>query len=188
MTFARTHISLKSELQLVGTLLLLVTAVEIVNLVLGRSLNSFGLVPRDAFGAIGIAFAPFLHGNLMHYFSNIIPLGIFSFLLLQHGAVRFWLVSISIIVMSGLLVWLFGRTASHVGASGLIFGYFGYLLVAGFVSKEIKLILVSAFIAIFYGGMIWGVLPGMPFVSWEFHLFGFIAGVLCALKWGRAQG
>jgi membrane associated rhomboid family serine protease len=130
VSFQRSHISIGSQFKVVLWLALVITVVELINLFLGRSLNVFGLIPREVGGLIGVATAPFLHGSLMHYFSNIVPLCIFVFLLLQHGAVRFGLVSIVIISLSGILVWLFGRTAIHVGASGLIYGYFGYLLVA----------------------------------------------------------
>jgi len=187
MSFRRTHIPFSSQIKVVFWVVVIMTVIEIVNLLSGRTLNAFGLIPREVGGLVGVATAPFLHGSLIHYFSNIVPLSIFSLLLLQHGVVRFSLVTFVIIVLSGLLVWVFGRTAIHVGASGLIYGYFGYLLVAGWVSREIKLLAISVFVAIGYGGMIWGVLPGMPFISWEFHLFGFSAGVLAGVKWGREK-
>jgi len=187
MSFSRTHISFRSQIKVVLCIAAIVTAIEILNLFLGRTLNVFGLIPREVDGLVGIVTAPFLHGSLMHYFSNIVPLCIFSFLLLQHGVVRFSLVTFVSIVLSGLLVWVFGRTAIHVGASGLIYGYFGYLLLAGWLSREIKLILISLFIGVGYGGLVFGVFPSNPFVSWEGHLFGFISGVGCALIWGRVK-
>jgi membrane associated rhomboid family serine protease len=187
VSFRRSHISISSQFKVILCLALVITVVELINLFLGRSLNALGLIPREVGGLIGVATAPFLHGSLMHYFSNIVPLCIFAFLLLQHGAVRFGLVSIVIISLSGILVWLFGRTAIHVGASGLIYGYFGYLLVAGWLSREIKLLAISLFVGVGYGSMIWGVLPSMPFVSWEYHLFGFLSGIFAAMRWGHAQ-
>jgi len=187
MSFSRTHISFSSQIKVVLCVAAIVTSIEVLNLFLGRTLNVFGLIPREVDGLVGIVTAPFLHGSLMHYFSNIVPLCIFSFLLLQHGAVRFSLVTFVSIVLSGLLVWIFGRTAIHVGASGLIYGYFGYLLLAGWLSREIKLILISLFIGVGYGGLVFGVFPSNPFVSWEGHLFGFTSGVGCALIWGREK-
>jgi membrane associated rhomboid family serine protease len=187
VSFQRSHISIGSQFKVVLWLALVITVVELINLFLGRSLNVFGLIPREVGGLIGVATAPFLHGSLMHYFSNIVPLCIFVFLLLQHGAVRFGLVSIVIISLSGILVWLFGRTAIHVGASGLIYGYFGYLLVAGWLSREIKLLAISLFVGVGYGSMIWGVLPSMPFVSWEYHFFGFLSGIFAAMRWGHVE-
>lgn len=186
MSFRRAHISISSQFQVVFWFALTITVVEAFNLFSERSLNTFGLIPREKDGLIGIATAPFLHGNITHYFSNVIPLSIFSFLLLQHGAKRFWLVTFFITLVSGLFVWGFGRPAIHIGSSGLIYGYFGYLLLAGWLSREIKLLIISLFVGVGYGGMIWGVLPSMPFVSWEFHLFGFLAGIVAAIRWGRA--
>lgn len=186
MSFRRVHISISSQFQVIFWFALTITVVEAFNLFFERSLNTFGLIPREANGLIGIATAPFLHGSIAHYFSNIIPLSIFSFLLLQHGAKRFWLVTFVIMLISGLLVWCFGRAAIHIGASGLIYGYFGYLLLAGWLSRELKLLIISLLVGVGYGGMIWGVLPSMPFVSWEFHLFGFLVGIFAAYRWGRA--
>ncbi|MFT7184915.1 MAG: membrane associated rhomboid family serine protease [Pseudohongiellaceae bacterium] len=187
MSFSRTHVSFRSQINIVFWLAALVTFIEILNIFLGRSLNTFGLIPRDLNGLVGIVAAPFLHGSLMHYLSNIVPLCFFSFLVLQHGVVRFSLVTFFSIVLSGFLVWIFARTAIHVGASGLIYGYFGYLLLAGWLSREIKLILISLFIGVVYGGLVFGVFPSNSYVSWEGHLFGFMSGVGCALIWGRVK-
>lgn len=188
MTFKRKHIATRLQIRVVLILCVLLAAIEMLNLLTGRSLNQFGLIPREISGLIGIFTAPFLHGSLWHFFSNIVPFAIFSFLLFQHGAYRFVLVSLCCICVSGLLVWGLGRSAIHVGASGLIYGYFGYLLLAGILSKEIKLILISLFIGFGYGGLVFGMLPGMPFVSWEGHLFGFVTGLACAVLWGRDKG
>lgn len=142
-------------------------------------------MPRNTEALYGVILAPLLHGSLMHFFSNIVPLAIFSLLMLQHGAKRFALVTTVCILISGILVWFFGRAIIHVGASGLIYGYFGYLLLAGILSKEVKLILISLLVGFGYGGLIFGVLPSYPYISWESHLFGFIAGIACALLWGK---
>lgn len=185
MGFKRVHISFKAQVKTVFFLALAISIIEAVNLLLGRQLNAFGLIPRNTDALIGIITAPFLHGSLWHYFSNIVPLCIFSFLMLQHGVVRFTLVSLVCIFLSGLLVWGVGRNAIHVGASGLIYGYFGYLLLAGWLSREIKLLLISLFVGVSYGGLVFGVLPSNPYISWEGHLFGFISGLVCAFVWGR---
>jgi membrane associated rhomboid family serine protease len=92
-----------------------------------------------------------------------------------------------IVVLGGIAVWLLGKTAIHIGASGLIFGWFGFLLVRGLVEKRVIPLLIAIAIVVLYGGMFWGVLPGQPGVSWEAHLFGFIAGAAAAvlLRSGR---
>ena len=108
------------QIKWVLLVLAVISAIEVINLLSGRSLNQFGNIPRYVPGLKGIIFGPFLHGSLQHFFANIIPLGIFTYLTLQYGAKRYWLVTVWIILLSGLLVWLFGRSASHIGASGLI--------------------------------------------------------------------
>ena len=164
---------------------MLFSAIEVINLFTGRMLSQLGTIPRYVPGLKGIILGPFVHGSLQHYFSNIIPLCIFSYLLLQYGLKRYLQVTIWIMLITGLLVWLFARPATHIGVSGVIYGYFGYLVLAGFLSGKFKLIIISMLVAFFYGGLIWGVLPSSPFVSWESHLFGFIAGLAAAKLWAK---
>jgi membrane associated rhomboid family serine protease len=175
----------KQQIRLVLAIFLLLTAIEIINLLTGRMLNHLGIIPRYVPGLRGIVLGPFLHGSLQHYFANIIPLCIFSYLLLQYGLKRYMQLTICIILITGLLVWLFGRPATHIGASGVIYGYFGYLVLAGFLSGKFKLMIISVLVAFFYGGLIFGVLPSTPFVSWESHLFGFITGLAGAKLWAK---
>lgn len=187
MSFKRTAVDTRSAIRIVAALALVLAGLELLNLFTGRSLNQFGLIPRETTALTGILISPFLHGSLWHFFSNIFPFVVFSFLLLQHGLLRFILVSLCCIAISGVLVWALGRSAIHVGASGLIYGYFGYLLLAGILSRELKLILISVFVGVGYGGLVFGILPGLPFISWESHLFGFLTGLGCACLWGRER-
>lgn len=187
MSFKRQHISFNHQIKIVFTICLILFGIEILNIVTGRYLNQFGIIPRDSSALYGVIFSPFLHGSLWHFLSNIIPLAVFSFFMLQHGTTRFVLVTTSCIFTSGALIWLFGRTATHVGASGLIYAYFGYLLLAGILSREIKLTLISLLIGFSYGGLIFGVLPRATYISWESHLFGFASGLGCALLWAREK-
>lgn len=168
----QTHITLR--------LFLLLTVTEAVNLFTGRILNQLAINPRDMDGLWGIVAAPLLHGNVWHYASNIVPLCLFSWLAMYYGRRSFWLASTWILLATGLLVWLFGRDAYHLGASGIVYGYFGFLLLAGFISGRFRLILLSLIVGFFYGGLIFGVLPVKAWISWESHLFGFIAGLMAA--------
>lgn len=174
-----------SSFRIVLGFFILLTGLEVINLLTGRMLNQFALLPREAHGLIGIIVSPFIHGSFWHYLSNIVPLCLFSFLLLQYGHGRFWIVTLFIISLTGILVWLFGRSAFHLGASGLVYGYFGFLVLAGFLSKQPKLIGISLLVAFFYGGLIFGVLPLQSFISWESHLFGLISGLLAARLWAK---
>ena len=161
---------------------LLLIAVEVVNLLTGRWLNQFSIIPRDLGHLAYIFSSPLLHANLGHFSANFLPMMVLSFLLMQFSYKRFLLVTFWLFIIIGLMVWGLAREARHVGASGIIYGYFGYLLLAGFLSKKFSLILISLAVAFFYGGMIWGVLPSGPFVSWESHLFGFVAGLFLAWR------
>ena len=161
--------------------------VAVVNLVTGHALVQFGIVPRSVSGLVGIPLAPFLHFGLAHAFSNSLPLLILGGLLLVSNRTGFWQVTGAAIVGGGLLTWALARGAPnvHVGASGLLFAYFGYLVTRGIVERSIAAMSTTLIVVFLYGGMIWGVLPGRPFISFESHLFGFMTGVAVAWLGGR---
>lgn len=162
-------------------LLVVIWVVEAINLISGYTLNSwFGLRPRAIGGLDGILFMPVLHGSIVHAASNSLPLVILGGLVAV-TAQRVMLAATALIIgLGGLGVWIFGKAAIHVGASGLIFGWFGFLVARGLVEKRPIPLLVAAGVAIVYGTMVWGVLPGQPGVSWESHLLGAAAGVFAA--------
>jgi membrane associated rhomboid family serine protease len=157
-------------------------AVEVVNYADEGSLsNRFGLQAHDANGIWHIFTAPFLHANLDHIMANSVPLAILGFLTALRGLSRFITISLIIMVASGLGVWFLSSPGSvTVGASGLIFGYFGYLIARGFVERRLLDIIVGLVIVLLYGTMIFGALPGQPGISWQAHLFGLIGGVFAA--------
>ena len=156
----------------------LVTLIELVNMLTGRSLVSFGILPRTMSGLSGIIFSPFIHGSFAHYLSNLLPLCVFVYLLSLSGTKRFFLVSFASILLTGGAVWLFAKEGYHVGASGIIYSYFGFLVVNGIVSKNVKQLFIALITLLFYGGLIFGVLPGKIGVSWESHLSGLAVGSL----------
>ncbi len=160
--------------------LAVIWAVEVVNLALGHGLASWGILPRHLSGLIGIPLAPFIHANVFHAVSNTVPLMILGGLALTGGQGRFWEATALIVVLSGVLVWVFARGAYHIGASGLVFGYFGLLLGRAVFERSVVALAIAALTIALYGGLIWGVLPSRSYISFEAHLFGLIAGVIVA--------
>ncbi|MEN9447323.1 MAG: hypothetical protein RJA25_613 [Bacteroidota bacterium] len=144
-------------------------------------LGFLGIHPQDSYSLIGIFTAPLIHGSWEHLLSNTIPIFIFGVILFisySKIALRVWIL---IYVATGILVWLFARPDSyHIGASGIIYGLAAFLLFSGFFRMDIRSIAIASGVAIFYGGMIWGIFPLQPTVSWESHLFGGIIGIVLA--------
>jgi membrane associated rhomboid family serine protease len=157
-----------------------VWVVALVNLLLGYRLDAWGLYPRSIKGLVGIFLSPFLHYGLRHVLANTIPFIVLGSLVILRGIEEFLELSLFIIVVGGAAVWLLGRPAYHVGASGLIMGYFGYLVARGWYERSFTSLIIAIFVVVFYGGAMWSVLPGAWRVSWEMHLFGLISGVLAA--------
>lgn len=158
----------------------MMVAVYVFNWVLQGWLYQYGLVPRQLNSLPGIYVAPFLHGSLAHLINNLVGLFIFSSLLFVHSLRRYLWSSFFIITLTGLLVWCFGRSALHIGASGWIFGLWALTIATAWFDRRFLNILIALVVVFFYGGMMWGVLPTDPRVSFESHLFGAIAGVACA--------
>ncbi len=185
-------------------LLIFVAAIWLVYLVnilvFGGDLNRYGLapmalpyrflsefelsVPYLAGSLRGILLAPLLHGSFSHLLSNTFPLFLLGGFVALRGTKTLVGLSLFVVVLGGLLVWLVGRPAIHIGASGLVFGYFGYLVAQGWYERSFVSIAVAGAVLLLYGGIIFGVLPQAGFISWEGHLFGLIAGVLAA-RMGR---
>lgn len=160
--------------------LVVVWVVEVVNLVVDHRLNVHGLIPRSTQGLDGIFWAPFLHANFAHLMTNTAPLLILGALVCASGAKRFFVVTGCIIFAGGLGVWVIGRSAIHVGASGLVFGYFGFLIAHAWFTRTLGAFLAATITVLLYAGLIWGVLPQERFISWEAHLCGLLAGILTA--------
>ena len=158
-----------------------------VDWLLPWDLTGYGLVPRTARGLIGIGSMPFLHGSFSHLLSNSVPLIVLLTVLIGSRA-QAWQTVIQIIVVGGGLLWLLGRSADHIGASGLIFGLIGFLVVWGFAERRPISILVSLLVAVFYGGtLIAGIVPRWNSnISWDGHLWGAVGGGLVAILESRA--
>jgi membrane associated rhomboid family serine protease len=173
---------LVQAIQLVVVIAATMWVVEVIDgMMLDGRLDQQGIVPRSWGGLDGILWAPLLHGGLGHLIANTLPFLILGAFVALEGPRRFLTVTAFVVIVGGLATWLLARSAVHVGASGLIFGYAGFLLVAGFVEKSIKGIAVAIVVGVVFGGMVLrGITPVSSYVSWESHLFGLVAGVLAA--------
>ncbi len=169
--------TIEDNLFLLLSLVFALWMLQFVNAMLGYRLNYLGLIPRTGRGLIGIFLSPFLHASASHLFFNTIPLVVFACFVLVGGRLLFFKVSITIILLSGILVWLFGRRAIHIGASSLIMGYWGYLLVNAYHQPSLMAIVLALVSLYYFGGLFFGLFPGDKAVSWEGHLSGCLAGV-----------
>ena len=162
--------------------------VEIVDWAIGHRLDQYGIVPRTRDGLVGIAFSPFLHASWGHVVLNTVPLLFMGALIAFEGQRRFLTVTLIVALVGGALVWVFGRNAIHIGASGVVFGYFGYLVARAWYQRSLVAVLVAILVVGTYGTVILGILPSVPGVSWEAHLFGLLSGVLSAWITRRRRG
>ncbi len=166
-------------------LLLAIWIVEAFNLLVGHTLFPLGILPRTLQGLDGILWFSFVHGSLDHAVLNTVPLVVLGALSATRGSRNFIILTLGIILIGGGLLWLLGRSSWHIGASLLVFGYFGCLLAMAWYERSFAAILTAILVTVFYSGMLWGVLPLETHVSWEGHLFGLLAGVIMARHLSR---
>jgi membrane associated rhomboid family serine protease len=155
--------------------------VKIAETILDSSFAEYGVYPQETGGLIGIITGPLIHGDFEHLAANTVPI-----LVLGTGLFYFYRpiafnVFVLIYILSGLMLWIGGRPAFHIGASGLIYGLAAFLFLSGLLRKYVRLMAISLLIVFLYGGLIWGVLPIDQRISWEGHLFGGITGLAIAL-------
>ena len=155
--------------------------IHITSAVFDLNLIQFGVYPGAISGLNGVVFAPLIHGSFSHVFSNTLPLLVLGTAMLL-GYPRSSKYVFPIIYFGvGLLVWAFGRESFHVGASGISFGLLTFVFVIGALRWDKSAIALSCLVFFMYGGMIWGIFPTEPGISFESHFFGAAIGVLCAI-------
>jgi membrane associated rhomboid family serine protease len=169
----------KAQLVILLGFVVLIWVLELIDLLLFRgALDALGVRPRTPGGLWGILFAPFLHGGLAHLLANTLPFLTLGWLVMLRRTSDFFVVTALAMLCGGFGVWLVGRPNTvHIGASSLVFGYLGYLLLRGYFERSVVSILLSIFVGVLYGGALGGLLPTQPGVSWQGHLFGFAGGV-----------
>jgi len=172
---------IKIGLFIASGFILVIWLVKIFEAYTGIDLTEFGVYPRQAKGLRGILFSPFLHSDFTHLISNTTSLFVLTFSLFAlYTRSAIWVFPI-IYLFHGIAVWLFAREAYHIGASGLVYGFAGYLFFMGLFRKDSRSIALALLVVFLYGGLVWGVLPTDPGVSFEAHLAGGVIGLLCAV-------
>jgi len=179
---------MKKEYYGIGLIVAAMWLVFLVNLVLPIDLNRWGLYPRSVSGILGIPLMPFLHANLGHLVGNTIPILVLLFLLIGSRSDG-WLIAGSIVLLSGILLWIFGRSAMHIGASGLVFGLASCLIVVGVRERRLIPVSIAVFVVLMYGGtMLTGIIPRWrSAVSWDGHALGLFAGGLVGWWFGKPR-
>lgn len=145
-------------------------------------LAQYGILPRHKSGLIGIIFSPLLHStrDFTHIVNNSPPFLILSWTLFYFYKKIAWQILGLSWIVGGLFVWIAARSSFHIGMSGVIYSLAFFLFFSGVFRKELKLMAISLFVVFLYGGMVWGIFPGDPGVSFEGHLFGAIVGIILA--------
>jgi len=159
--------------------------VKLTEVYLDQSFSRYGLYPRNLNGLRGILTAVFIHGDWKHLFNNSVPMVILGWSLFYFYKEVAWKVILWIVLMGGLWTWISARESFHIGASGLIYGLFSFLLLSGFIRRNKQVLSISFLVAFLYGSLVWGLLPIDYKMSWESHLWGFIAGSVLAFYYRK---
>ena len=161
---------------------LLIWVVYWIEIRFGVNFTPYGVKPQTMLGLRGVLFSPFIHGSLAHLWHNTVPLFVLSTALFYFYHKIAWRVFFLIILLSGIGTWLIGRSAYHIGMSGVIYGLVSFLFFKGIRAKHFRLIALSLLVVFLYGSLVWGTLPMDEKISWEGHLAGFIAGAILGFR------
>jgi membrane associated rhomboid family serine protease len=169
-----------------GVIVGLLWLVEVVDQADANRLDQYGIQPRSGEGLLGIFLAPFLHGSWAHLASNTLPFFVLGLVVLLEGWRRWGAVTLWIVLVSGATVWLIAPAGTTtLGASGVVLGWLTYLIVRGLYTRAPGQIAIGVVVLLFYGGILFGVLPTDAGISWQAHLGGAIGGVLAASRQRR---
>lgn len=183
MTLGEQHVqkSFVSSLAVSLAAVVVMWLVKAVELSFDISFAGWGNWPRDIKGIPGIFLMPFIHGDIGHLISNSIPLLVLGGLLFNAYKEVAWKVIFWVWLIGGVWLWMGGRTGSpHIGASGVVYGLAAFLVFSGVIRKHFQLMAISMLVIFLYGSIIWYVFPIKERISWEGHLFGALAGAVCA--------
>jgi len=150
------------------------------NLIWHGQLSQYGVTPRHVASLPGIIWAPFLHASFRHLAANTLPLLVLGGIICGRSKIEFAMVTVGGVILGGGLTWLFARNATHIGASGLIFCFFGYLASLAYFKRTFGALCLSVVCLFGYGGVLQGLLPTSAAISWEGHIAGLLAGIVLA--------
>jgi membrane associated rhomboid family serine protease len=170
----------KHSLYFAAFFIILFWLVKITEDLFGFDFYRAGIFPRHVNGLPGIITSPFIHGSYSHLISNSVPFFILLFTLVYFYRKLSYRIFILIYIFSGICVWLMGRESWHIGASGIVYGLAAFHITSGIIRNDLRLLIISAIVVFLYGGMVWGIFPLKPEISWESHLWGGISGVVFA--------
>lgn len=173
------------SLILPAAFVLVIWIVEIVEQVGGYSFVRLGVYPHHWKGLPGILFSPFIHSDFGHLISNSVPFFILSAMLVYFYRRISYRIFIQLYLLAGICVWLAGREAWHIGASGVVYALAAFHFVSGIIRNDVRLLTISVVVVFLYGGLIWGMMPINPEISWEGHLWGAVSGVVLALYYRK---
>ena len=171
-----------------GIFIFLMWLIKIIEVLFELDLSGGGIYPLSAKGLPGIIFSPFIHADFKHLFNNSLPLFFLSVALFYFYSEVALKVFVWTFFLTGIFVWLAGRDAWHIGASGVLYGLASFLFFSGIIRRHFRLIALSLLIVFLYGSMVWGIFPDVyKDVSWESHMLGFFSGVVLAISY-RNEG
>lgn len=171
----------------IGGFIALIWVVYVITAVFPSLIPTFGIQPRELDGLVGIPAHPLLHAGIPHLLHNSIGILLFGTLLYLREERDFWIVTAFGALLGGFGVWLLGRPALHIGASTVLFAYFGYLVAVGLFERRIGSLILSVVLFLGWGSVLLGVLPTQSGISWEGHLFGLVAGIFAARLLARRR-
>ncbi len=181
------YTSLIKSLVFPFTFVFLLWLIELIQVIFSTRFIAFGIIPHRIEGLTGILTSPFIHAGSDHLLANTLPLLIAGTTLFYFYPSLAGRVIMLVWVLSGIWVWIAGRETSHIGASGLIYGLVFFLFFSGILRKDPRLISISLLVTFLYGSLVWGIFPIDESMSWESHLFGSIAGIICSFYF-RKEG
>ena len=159
--------------------------IKIIEYTTSVSFVKFGIFPLEIKGLKGLIFSPFIHSDFNHLISNSIPFFILFFALIYYYRRVSYRIFFVLYFLSGITVWLTGRPSWHIGASGVIYALAAFHFISGIISNDVRLLTLSVVVVFLYGGLIWGIFPIDPRISWEGHLWGAVSGIVMAFYYSK---